>query len=236
MRWQELTLRLALIVGLFAAVLYGINIWIAAPLGLLAIAATAELAIRPYSKSSADKLLLGCGTVVTILILAGIVLNLTPWGLTRASFTVTWTILSISVLGWRRNLRVGLTKPSRVGAVGFWIFSASLMFVLAVMLALGGVRQWNKQPVLAFALVSTNSSGVVVEIDSTSTVGSYRIMATSSARGAHPYSSGPITVRSPGSGSRILERVPVNMTGAWTINLESASDGTIIRWLKVNVG
>ena len=48
-RWQEVTARLALICGLFVMIVYNVNVWATAPVGLLAIAATVELAIRPYA-------------------------------------------------------------------------------------------------------------------------------------------------------------------------------------------
>jgi hypothetical protein len=235
-RWQEVALRSALIIGLLAAIAYDINIWIAAPLGLLAIAVTAELAIRPYAANPIDRLLLGSGTVITAFILTGIGLNLTPWGLTRTTMTVTWTILSIGVLAWRRRFRTHIRKSvGGIRSFGSWVLLASIIFAAAGVLAVTGVRQWNRQPVLAFALVSASPGSVVVEIDSTSTSDSYRIVAASKASGAHQYTSAPLTVRSGGDGQRLFERVPVNVAGVWTVNLQSIKDGTVVRWLKVDV-
>jgi uncharacterized membrane protein len=115
-------LRLALIVGLPVAIAYNAATWIAAPVGLMAIAATVELAVRPYAANVIDRLLLACGAVVTTLILVGLGLNLTSWGLTRGTWTVAWTILSIGVLAWRRGLGAGIRKP----AAGIcWCRSAS---------------------------------------------------------------------------------------------------------------
>jgi hypothetical protein len=236
MRWQEVALRLALIYGLLAAIAYDVNIWIAAPLGLLAIAATAELAIRPYAANAVDRLLLGCGAVVTTLILAGLGLNLTPWGITRMTSAATWTILSIGVLAWRRGFGTSVGKSAGgIRSFGPWVFLASLVIVAAGMLALAGVRQWNRQPVLAFALVSTSPDVVVVEIESTSINERYRIVATSKALGAHQYFSSPLIIRSGGDGTRVFERVPINTAGVWIIDLKSANTGSTVRWLKVDV-
>jgi hypothetical protein len=234
-RWQELALRLALIVGLFVAITYEVNVWILAPLGLIGIAATAELAIRNYVNNAVDRLLLGCGTVVTVFILAGLLLNLTPWGLTRMTWAVFWTTLSIGVLAWRRKLGINVGRPGAIRPFGPWLFSAILLFALAGVLAIAGVRAWSEQPVLAFAFSSTNSNDVVVEIDSTSINDIYRIVAKSKVSGAHQYSSKPLTVRSPGTGSRLYEHVPVNVDGIWTIDLESANTGAVVRWLRVDV-
>jgi hypothetical protein len=228
-RWQEVALRLTLIVALLVAVAYDVNVWIAAPLGLLAIATTAELAIRPYAANAVDRLLLGCGTVVTTLILAGLGLNLTPWGLTRTTWTVTWTILSIGVLAWRRELGAGIRS------FGLWVLSASLIFVVAGILAIAGVRHSNRQPFVAFALVSTSANAVVVEIDAKSITERYRIVAMSKVSGARKYFSAPFTVRSGGDGVRVFEHVPINIAGVWIINLESANNGAIVRWLKVDI-
>jgi hypothetical protein len=170
------------------------------------------------------------------LILAGLVLDITPWGLTRTTWTVAWTILSIGVLVWRRKLRVNIRRLAiRVQPIGLWLLVASVIFIGAGALALAGVRDWNRQSVMAFALESTDSNSVLVEIDATSINESYRIEAISDVPGAQRYVSAPLTVNAGGSGKRILERVPTNIEGVWTIRLESASNGTVLRWLRVDV-
>jgi len=235
-RWQEIALRLTLIVALFVAILDHASVWFAAPLGLLAVAATAELATRTYAANAPDRLLLSCGAVVVTLILAGLVLNLMPWGLTQTTWAITWTILSIAVLIWRRNLATRMRIPiSTIRPFGPWILAASLIIIFAVMLALAGVRQWNQKPVVAFALVSASPNSLIVEIDSKSTNAMYRIVATSRMSGARPYSSAPVTVRSGGNGTRVLRRVPINTKGVWMISLEPANTRAPARWLRVTV-
>jgi hypothetical protein len=76
---------------------------------------------------------------------------------------------------------------------------------------------------------------VVVEIDATSINERYRIEAISKVPGAQRYLSAPLTIRAGGDGKPVLERVPTNISGVWTIRLESASNGAIVRWLKVSV-
>jgi hypothetical protein len=236
MRWQEIALRLTLSVGLAVAIAYHVAVWLTTPLGFLAIAATAELAVRPYAKNSIDRLLLSCGAVVTALILIGLVLNLTPWGLTSMTWAVAWAILSIGVLGWRRRLGTNIRRPeATLISLSPWFLSASLIFVVAGILALAGVRQWNRQPVLALSLVSTSSNAIIIEIDSTSINKKYRIVATSKVAGARRYSSAPFTVKSTGNGAHILEHVPINVAGAWRVGLEQANSSTTVRLLIVNV-
>ena len=235
MRWPEVTLRLALIVALFAAIIFNNAVWITAPLGLIAIAVTAELAVRPYATNAADRLLLSCGAVVTTLILIGLVLNLTPWGLTKTTWSSAWLIVSAGILIWRRECRTKI-RPlnAKAWTLSAWMISASLIFGAAAVLAIAGVQHANRQPDLAFSVISRSAHAITVEIDATSTTGGYQITATSSQKKAHRYSSPVISVRAGGSGERIRESLPVNVPGIWTIDLQSADSGSIIRQLKVD--
>jgi hypothetical protein len=235
MRWQELALRSTLIVGLLLAITFSVTLWIATPLGLMAIAATTELAVRPYAASAVDRLLLGCGALVTTLILTGLALNLTPQGLTRTTWCIAWTVLSIGVLAWRRGLGSSIGWPSAgVRSFSLWIFSASLIFVAAATLALVGVQHWNRRPVLAFALESKGADTVTVEIDATSVTEQYRIVAIPRIPGAWRYYSPPLSIRSGQDGIRVLKRVPINAVGVWVINLESIDNGTVVRRLIID--
>jgi hypothetical protein len=235
-RWQELAIRSTLIFGLLTAIIFDVTVWIAAPLGLVAIAATAELAVRPYAANAVDRLLLSCGAVVTALILAGLVLNLAPWGLSRATWAITWTVLSIGVLAWRKGLRTRIRgRTARVGSFSPWIFSASLIVVAAAILALVGVRYWNRQPALAFTFVNASANEVTVAIDATSVTERYRIVAISNVSGARRYSSAPLAMRPGENGIHVIERVPVNVSGIWMIGLESIDNDAIVRRLIINL-
>lgn len=236
MRWPEVTLRLALLAGLLVAAAYNASGLITSPLGLLAIAATAELGVRPWAQGALDRLLLGCGAVVTALILTGLVLNLTPWGLTRMTWAIAWAILSVGVLAWRRGLGFeGWPRAARIRSFGLWLFAAGLIVVVAGILAIAGIRHGSRQPDLAFSLVSADSGAVVVEIDATSTAETYRIVGTSAAPGTQRYVSAPLTIRSGGDGVRVVRRLPINTAGSWKISLEAADTGRVVRWLKADV-
>jgi hypothetical protein len=237
MRWQELALRLALIVSPFGAVASGLPAWFTAPLSFLSIAVTAELAVRPYAASAVDKVLLGCGAVVTTLILVGIILNLTPWGLTQVTWNLAWLILSTGILVWHRRLGTHISLPvSGLGTLAVWVVAGVLIIAAAGMLALAGVRHVARQPVLAFALVSKGRNSFVVEVEATSMTGRYHILATSNAVGAHRYISPVFAVEAGANGARFRQQVPINTAGIWTIDLQSADSGSVVRWLRVDAG
>lgn len=237
MRRREVVLRLALMVGLFGVVAYNLTGWITAVLGFVAIITTAELAVRPYAPSAIDKLLMGSGAVVTTLIIIGLGLTLTPWGLNRITVDVAWLAMSLAVLGWRRRLRtnIQLSMAEISSSLRIWVASASLILAVGVVLALAGVRHWNQRPALAFSLVSKSTNSVLVQVEATSTAGRYQIVADSKVHGAHQYASSLLTIKAGGEGEHLQERVPVNIPGVWTIHLQSADDHSIVRTLIVSV-
>ena len=236
MRWGEIAWRSALIAGLFGSVAASLAAWITAVLGFAAIAATAELATRPYAANLIDKLLMGSGAVVTAFIIVGLGLTLTPWGLTRTTADVAWLVLSLGVLIWRRQLGTRITLPAaEIRSLGIWVILAGVILAGGAALAAAGVRHWNQRPALAFALVSKNANSVVVEIEATSVTGRYQIVASSKVHGAQQYSSPLLRINAGGDGERLREQVPINIAGAWTIDLQSADDSSVVRYLIVNV-
>jgi hypothetical protein len=236
-RWHEVALRLTLMVGLFGVVAYNLAGWIATVLGLAAIITTAELAVRPYATNAIDKLLMGSGAVVTTLIIIGLGLTLTPWGLNRITVDIAWLAVSLAVLGWRRQLRtnIQLSMAGMSSSISIWVVSASLILAGGVILALAGVRHWKQRPALAFSLVSKSTGSVVVEVEATSVTGRYQIVADSKVHGAHRYSSSLLTIKAGGEGERLQARVPINISGVWTIDLQSAVDHSVVRLLIVSV-
>lgn len=240
MRWLEVVLRAVLNTAATVAVAFGVEVGVTAPLVLVVAIATAELAVRPYVSNGADKLLLGCGATITILILTGLCLNLTPWGLTSRTWAVAWLIMSSAVLIWRRALGSGVQLSAiRINSVSHWVFglwglAALVVFVAAGTIAMAGVRVWNQKPLLAFSLVSKNSHAVVVEIDATSTAGTYRIVADSGNRHAN-YSSRPIIIRAGAKSQTIKESVLVKEPGRWIIYLNAIHGSSHLRELIVDV-
>lgn len=235
MRWPEIALRASLSAGSALAVNLHASVWVSAPLGLVAIAATIELAIRPYGRGSLDRVLLGCGCAVVALILLGIGLNLTPWGLTRAVWTVTWLVLGIGVLYWRRSARSGVTLAHvRVPLSAFWAVPVVGMLVAAGFVAQAGVRAGTR-PVLALSLQSKTAREVTVQINATLITGSYRIVAQSGAPGARPYASHAFRIDAGAGSARIVRHVPTNVPSRWTITLSSVT-GAQARELIVDVG
>lgn len=234
----ELVLRIALIVAAASAGFVGdVSVWIMGALGLAAIAATAELAIRPYATSLIDRLLLACGGVVTTLILLGLLLSFMPRGVTRVAWTDALLILSLSVLARRIELGSHLKLPAApIGVLGVSIAVAAIIIIAAVALALAGVRHWDRQSLLALSLVSSSSNAVVVDIEAVSVTGNYRVVATSYDSGRKRYVGRSFHVSVGGSGEQFQERVPINGPGRWTIDLELARRTNVLRELIVNVG
>ena len=99
----EILFRAVLNACIAATIALGPSVWIATPLFLAGIAVTGELAVRPYARSGIERALLVCGATVTVLILIGLCLNLTPWGLTRGTWAFSWLLVSTAVLIWRRG-------------------------------------------------------------------------------------------------------------------------------------
>lgn len=238
----ELLFRALLNAGIAASIALGPGVWIATPLFLAGIAVTGELAVRPYARNGIEKALIVCGGTVTALILIGLCLNLTPWGLTQGTWAFSWFVVSTAVLIWRRDsgTPIDISRIRSYCAIhwlsGLYGFVALVIFVGAVAIALAGVRIWSQKPLLAFSLVSKSSSAVVVNIDAISTNATYRIVAESSSRKAHHYSSPPILVRAGGKGQSLDESVPVNVPGRWTIDLNAVNGSTGVRELIVDVG
>jgi hypothetical protein len=178
---------------------------------------------------------------MTTLILIGLGLNLTPWGLTRFTWAAGWLVVSGAVLVWRRNLTTSMSVSHmrhslrRHWIIGLYGVAALAIFVSAGILAMSGVRAWSEKPLLEFSLVSKNSSSVVVKIHAISTEGTYRIVASSTSRDASRYSSSLIMVNADDKGLALNESVPVNVAGRWTIYLNAVSGPGTSRELIVDV-
>jgi hypothetical protein len=236
-RIGEIVLRLALIAGSTILLLYGhVAVWITAPLTIAAIAATAELSIRPYATNTFDKLLLVCGSVVTGFILVGLILNLTPWGLTRASWTFALLALSTVTLARRVELGTHFKRPTRsINLLTLAVIAALVIVIGAAMLAFAGVRQWNEQPLMSFSLVSKSAEKVVVEIHATSFKGDYEIVAKRHTASAHRYISKPFEINAGGNGETLTEQVPIEHSGRWIIDLETVGHGGVVRELIIDI-
>lgn len=238
----EVLFRAVLNAGIAATIALGPSVWIAAPLFLAGIAVTGELAMRPYTRNGMERALLVCGATITALILIGLCLNLTSWGLTRGTWAFSWLVVSTAVLIWRRasGTPIEASRIRSYGArnwpTGLYGLAAVAIFVVAGIIAMSGVRIWSQKPMLAFSLVSKSSSAVVVKIDAISMNDTYRIVAESGSRKAHHYSSPPILVSAGGGGQSLVESVPINVPGRWIIDLNAVNGSTGVRELIVNVG
>lgn len=238
----ELVLRAILNVCVAVTIGLGLNAWIAIPLFLAGVVTTGELAARSNARDGVEIILLICGGTVTTAILIGLLLNLTPWGLTRVTWAVCWFVVSSAVLVRRRTS--GTSIPiDRIRSnfrhhwiTGLYGLAALAIFVVAVLIARAGVRIDSQKPLLEFSLVSKSSSSVVVQIHAISTDGAYRITAESASLHARHYSSPPIRVNAGPDGQTLNESVPVNVAGRWEIYLNVISGSSGSRELIIDVG
>jgi hypothetical protein len=235
-RWHEIALRVALIIGSAVAINEHASAWVTAPLSLIAIATTIELAVRPYARSTVDRVLIGCGSGVVALILLGLILNLTPSGLTRTTWSVTWAVVGLGVLIWRRNAGVSVDIARiRVPPSAFWAVPVVAVLVAAGFVAQAGVNN-EKHPVLALSLLSQTTRDVQVQINATSISGSYRLRAQSDTPGAQAYTSPEFDISAGSAGARIVRKVPTNFPSRWTITLAAVHGNPFTRELIVDVG
>ncbi len=233
----EVLVRLLLIAGSAGINLDGhLSVWLSAAVGLAAMVATVELAVRPYGATLFDRLLMMAGSLLAALILLGVVLNFTPWGMTLETWNVAWAVLGLLVLFWRRQSRTQVRLPKiPINVLSLSIVLAAAIIIGAGALAISAVRKWDGKPVLAFSLVSSSATTITTEIDATSVSGRYSIVAFPQVRKTSRYTSKPISVSAGTGGQTIQERVPVSAKGTWVIDLEPADGGTVIRELIVDV-
>lgn len=234
---REVAARLALICVSAGINLAGpVNPWISGIIGLISIAATVELAVRPYGSKAFDRLLLMAGSLVVTLVLLGLLLNLTPWGLTRGTWNLIWAVLSILVLFWRRGIRTQLVIPRMpINALSLSIVAAAVIIAGAAALVASGVHKWGGQSTLSFALEAVSSRNVTTEINATSVSGSYSMVAFLQNDKKTHYTSKPFEVSAGPSGTTVREQVPIRANGRWVIDLEPAGGGQALRELIVDV-
>lgn len=233
----EVLVRLILIAGSACINLDDhINVWVSGSVGLVSILATAELAVRPYSARVFDRLLLMAGGLVATFIILGLLLNLTPWGLTLETWNAAWGVVSILVLIWRRGDRTHIVIPKKfVNVFSLSVVIAIIIIIGAGVLAIDGMKKWDEKSVLSFSLVSSSSTSIVTQINATSISGSYSIAAFSRTNKASHYTSRPFSVSAGSNGQMIRERIPVMVKGPWVIDLDSTDGGKVVRELIINV-
>ena len=233
----EVAARLVLIFSSAGINLAGYaNPWISGIIGLASIAATAELAVRPYGSKVVDRMLLAAGSLIVTIILLGLLLNFTPWGLTRGTWNIAWAVVGISVLIWRRRIRTKVRlRKIPINALSLSIVAAAVIIVGAAALAASGVHKWDGQSKMSFSLAAVSSTTVATEIDATSWSGNYSIVAFLQDHEQTRYTSKPFEVTGGRGGVTVQEQVPIEAKGRWVIALEPAGGGTAIRELIVDI-
>jgi hypothetical protein len=233
----EVAIRLVLICSSAGTNLDGhVSPWISGIIGLASIAATVELAVRPYGSKVFDRLLLAAGGLVAALVILGLLLNLIPWGLTRGTWNLAWAMLSILVLFWRRDVRTAVRfRRIPVNALSLSIVAAAVIIAGSAALVASGVHKWEGQSKLSFSLAAVSSTSVATEIDATSVDSSYSIVAFLQNHKQTLYTSKPFEVTADRNGATVRERVPIATKGRWVIDLEPAGGGKAFRELIVDI-
>ncbi len=232
----EVTLRVVLLAGLLAVIAASPTVWLTAPVALVAIAATIELAVRPYAadaaaaaaglRSGGDRTHPGRPGAEPAAVgadpghLGG---GLAGDQRGRADLAAD----SATDLSW-------LARPGRAGGLGLWMAAAAVILAGAVLLALAGVRNWDRKPVLAFSVLSRTAQAAVVQVQATSMTNRYQIVATRPGQAAGQYASPYFMVRAGGSGIQVRKRVPLNGDGTWNIDLQAG--GKTVRKVQLVVG
>jgi hypothetical protein len=237
MTGRELAVRSAVLV--LAAVLSVIapDLVVTGLVMLGVVASSAELAVRPWSTSVLTRTVMASGGLLVVLVLGGLVLNLMPWGLTRASWTVLALTAAASILIVRRTRmphrppvgsqqRHGRPAPSAVG----WGAATGVILVAAVLLAVVGGRDASTS-VLAFAVTGQSGRDVQVEVQGDAGGGSYDIVAVA-VPGGGQLAPQRVTV---GPGARVPAVVSLPADGRWRIELRDAGQEAASRYLVVDV-
>ncbi|MTD13753.1 hypothetical protein GIS00_07325 [Nakamurella sp. YIM 132087] len=149
---NALVLRAVLVVLAAALSAVGATAWVTAPLGLAALAVTAEWAARLRRRGPLDTVLVATAGAVSALALIGLVLNYLPGGLTRLSWSIAIGIVCLVVLALvaRRPLppasplrRVVVSVPR---ATWLWAGLTAVLVLGAVLLSVRSVQTVNVPP------------------------------------------------------------------------------------------
>ena len=225
--------RLLLLVVAALLAILGAPTWLTGPVGLVSLAATAELAVRPYAVTATDRLLWAMGALLVTLILAGFVLNVPAAGLSRTSWNLAAGAIGVVVLLRRREYlaasgRIPLpavtARSTLVGLVLVGLLSMSVVLIVK------GARAGDRAAIVSLSLVSIQRDRVVVRISSETTSATYRIVA--SDRPGKARYVGPLFQVM--AGIPLEEAIPASPNSRWQIVLNAPSDPGFSRTLIVD--
>jgi hypothetical protein len=174
MNAREIALRVIIAVAAAATTVLGAPPLVAAPIGIASVVATSELAARIPTRPARERAMLAAGFPLVALVLLSLLLNTLPWGLTPASWSVSWAIGSLVAIALRHRTPRGwrIDRPSPRAFA--WLLPPLVIVLAAVALSLRGTVI-EDQPPLALGLLSRSASAATVSVDAGSHPGDYRI-------------------------------------------------------------
>lgn len=224
---REMTAQALVAAGALAATLLSARAAVSTPLGVLWIAATAELAAR-VARPTYQRIMIAAGFVLVVLVLLAIVINVLPWGLTTRTWVAGWACVSATVIAGRRRCarpRVSLVLSARVASL--YLVSLGIL-AASIALAIVGAKHADKPPT-ALGIVGEWATSVRVRVVAGAQPGRYLLV-----RGVPPVlGGGDDTAFSLQRGESKDIIVPVAMSGVTRITLVGLDGVHAIRTLIV---
>lgn len=209
--------------------------WLAAPLVLGAAVVVVERAARHRRRGRLDAALVGVGAALSAVALLGLLLDATPWGLTRGSWAVSLTVLGVVVLAAcvGRDVPEAVVQPSRVRPTATTLVSGTLaagVLVVALVLAVQSEQAATTAP-LQLSATAPDNGQVTVTVEATEAPGPLQLHVVTAAEDVVV---GP-TLDLPAGGSTT---VPVTVPAGFEVRLQlrPPGSGDVVRELVVDGG
>jgi hypothetical protein len=202
---------------------------ITAPFALLSIFLTAELAARKAGRLMSDRITRIGGSVLVALVVGGVILNFTPEGLTRQTWSAFWVVVSLAVLWWRRRETTSFAwLHKKPGAQTAWFGASAAVLLIAFVVAVQGANKQLENP-LQMWVAGKSTGSIAVAVSSGKDEGPFRFVVTpevTKTDAFDPFSISP--------GAPIERSIPVGGSTRYDINLVDVKTGEVIRTVIVD--
>jgi hypothetical protein len=225
----EFAIRLLVIYGAGVLGVIGAKGNIAAPLAVLSIFLTAELAARAPGREGIDRVVRIFGSVLVALVLGGVALNFLPEGLTRQTWSAFWVALSLVVLWWRRReaTSFGWLKK-RAGAQTAWFGASAVVVLVAFVVAVQGANKDLQSP-LQMWVDGKSAGSIAVAVSSGKSEGPFRFVVSPDVTQTDAFA--PFEVQ---PGAAVERSIPVAGSTRYDIHLVDVATGAVLRTVIVD--
>ena len=234
-RPADLLWRLAVVVAAGFSAAFTAPAWLTTVLVVVASVAVAESLTRHRQLGWVDSLLVGTAGLLVVLVLAGLLLNLLPSGLTSVSWAVAAQSLAFAIViwGWQRGpstvfSRATLTRLRRRSLLrdGSLYLAAVVVAVVAIAISVHATDVANRPPVQLSSLQPAPAGQAVVEVSGGPRSGRYELVADDGTAAPRQY--GPFTLA---DGANV--RIPIALTGSvrTVVTLRAVDTTRILRSL-----